>query len=103
MRAEPEESPGDLPEPHSIDWGGAFQRVVLIVILLGIAVLLVVGTQNYDERVLVRFLAWSREMRLLAFFLLSVAAGILIDETLRLLLRPRRRPPEAEEPAAEDS
>ena len=72
------------------DWGGAFQRLFLIAILLGIAVTLVVGTQNYDERAVVHFLVWTKEIRLVSLFLLSVGVGILVDEALRLLFRALR-------------
>jgi uncharacterized integral membrane protein len=65
--------------------------LVLILILLAIAVLLVVGTQNYDERTQVHFLIWSKEMRLVTFFLLSVGIGIVAGEILRILLRMTRR------------
>jgi len=79
----------ELDRP-GIDWGGAGQRMFLIAILLGIAITLVVGTQNYDERAVVHFLVWSKEIRLVSLFLLSVGIGILVDETLRLLFRSLR-------------
>ena len=68
----------DWTERPAIDWAGAFQRLFLIMVLLSIAVLLVVGTQNYDERARVHFLIWSKEVRLVSFFLLSVGVGILV-------------------------
>jgi len=77
-------------ERPGTDWGGAFQRLFLIAILLGIAVTLVVGTQNYDERAVVHFLVWTKEIRLVSLFLLSVGVGILVDEALRLLFRALR-------------
>jgi Ni/Fe-hydrogenase subunit HybB-like protein len=81
----------DWADRPGIDWSGAFQRLVLILILLAIAVVLVVGTQNYDERMQVHFLLWSKEMRLITFFLVSVGIGVLTGEILRLLLRRTRR------------
>lgn len=80
----PDERPG-------VDWQKAMQRLVLIFVLLAVAILLVVGTQNFDERARVRFLLWSWETPLLVFFLISVGLGIFADEVTRLLLRLRRR------------
>ena len=78
----------ELDRP-SVDWGGAFRRLFMIAILLAIAITLVVGTQNYDQLAQVHFLIWSGEVRLVSLFLMSVGIGILVDETLRLLLRRR--------------
>lgn len=80
----PDERPG-------VDWQKALGRLVLIFVLLAVAVLLVVGTQNFDERARVRFLLWSWESPLLIFFLISVGLGVAADEVTRLLLRLRRR------------
>jgi len=80
----------DRGERAGIDWNGALQRVFLIAVLLAIALTLVLGTQNYDERAQVHFLFWTTEVRLVSFFFLSVGIGILVDETLRILVRSLR-------------
>ena len=78
-------------ERGGIDWRGVRQRLSLILILLVLAVVLVAGTQNLDERATVRFLLWSFDAPLLVFFLASAALGILADELVRLFVYLRRR------------
>jgi uncharacterized integral membrane protein len=80
------EEPGE-----GVDWYGVWQRVVLIGVLVMVAVLLVVGSQNYEERARVRFLLWSRETRLLTVFLSSIGLGIFLDEAVRRFRSVRRR------------
>lgn len=67
------------------------QRASLMFILLALAIALVVGTQNFDERASVHFLLWSFDLPLLIFFLGSVSLGVLSAELARLRSR-RRRP-----------
>ena len=76
---------------EGVDWYGVWQRVVLIGVLVMVAVLLVVGSQNYEERARVRFLLWSRETRLLTVFLSSIGLGIFLDEAVRRFRSVRRR------------
>lgn len=78
-------------EREGIDWRSVRQRLALILVLLVVAVVLVAGTQNFDERATVRFLLWSLDAPLLVFFLASVALGILADELVRLFVYLRRR------------
>ncbi len=78
-------------EEQGVDWYGVWQRVVLIGVLVIVAVLLVVGSQNYEERARVRFLLWSRETRLLTIFLASIGLGIVLDEAVRRFQSVRRR------------
>lgn len=82
---------GTSGERAGIDWRGVRQRLAFILVLLVLAVLLVVGTQNLDERATVHFLLWSFDAPLLLFFLASVALGILADEFVRLFMYFRRR------------
>jgi uncharacterized integral membrane protein len=60
-----------------------------------VAIVLVVGTQNFDEQASVHFLFWSFNTPLLVFFLGSVCLGAIAAEALRLSrhLRPRGGPP----------
>ncbi len=78
-------------ERAGTDWRGVRQRLALILVLLVLAVVLVVGTQNFDERATVRLLVWSFDSPLLIFFLASVALGVLADEFVRLFVFLRRR------------
>ena len=80
-----------IEEGRQVDWYGVWKRVVMIGVLVMVAVILVVGSQNYEERARVRFLLWSRETRLLTIFLASTALGIVLDEAVRRFRSVRRR------------
>ena len=83
-----------------MDWRRVRQRLVLILVLLLVAIVLVVGTQNFDERASVHFLFWSFDAPLLVFFLASVGLGVLAGELVRFSrqLRQRRDPPASNRP-----
>jgi uncharacterized integral membrane protein len=67
------------------------QRIVLTAVLLLVACVLVVGTQNIDERVTVHLLLWSLDSSLLVVFLSSLGLGIALAELFRVLRSVRRR------------
>jgi uncharacterized integral membrane protein len=90
-------------ERRGVEWHRVGQRVILIAVLLAVAILLVVGTQNFDERTRVHFLLWSWEVPLLIFFLICVGLGILADEVFRLFFRLRPRRASAQSPAKSGS
>ena len=78
-------------EERQVDWQRVWKRVVLIGVLVFVAVVLVVGSQNYEERARVRFLLWSRETRLLTIFLASIGLGVILAEAVRRFRSVRRR------------